>query len=219
MTAISYNNFKKEITFWLRNNDFLTTTERDVTTTTATGTFASATSYLLNVPDVKNIRSIVVDAVTLSYGTDYVYDNDYLDTTIKTRITFTTAQTGAYVITYDYGSDKIHSDLPRNDLTISSFPRIGVEIIGEDSEDNELGGGSEIINISFMIVVYHPKTVNVDDIITAIKSQMLIDKKSFFYGKYMKKLSTGPLTIFIDGKQKIFQRNIDYLSILNEETV
>lgn len=219
MTSIlNYNNIKKEIAFWLRNSDVFSIATRSVTTDTATGTFASDSTHLINVSNIKNIRSVVVASVTLNYGTDYLYDIDYNDSgTIKTRITFTNAQTGAYTITYDYGVDRIFPDLPKKEISVSDFPRIGMQIIGENSEDNELGGGSEIVDISFSIIVYSPKTEDIDDYIAAIKNQMIQDKKNFYYSVYIKKLSAGPLTKFIDGRDKIWQRNIDYMSMLNEE--
>lgn len=219
-STINYNNLKKEVAYWLRNKDFLTTTQRSVTTDTDTGTFSSDSTHLINVSNTKNIRSIVVGGSTLTYGTEYTYDLNFDDSgTIKTKITFTNAQTGDYTISYDYGTDKIFPDLPKPEIKVSDFPRIGVEIIGENSEDNELGGGSEIVDISFSIIVYGPKTWDIDGWINDIKHQMIQDKKDFYYGVYMKKLSSGPIIIFIEGQNKIFQRNIDYMSILNEEIV
>jgi hypothetical protein len=220
MTSVKDNKaIKKEVARFLRNQDIFTITVRSVATTTATGTFASATSHTLNVTNIKNIRSIVVGATTLVYGTDYEYDEDYFDTTIKCKITFVAAQTGDYTITYDYGTDKIFPDLPQDTLSIGSFPRIGVEMIGEDSEDSEVTGDAEITTITFAIYVYSADADDIDDYIKTIKEKFIANKKSFYNLRYVRKIRVGPLLPFAGGNKKIFFKSIDYISPLNEETV
>ena len=125
---------ENQLVHWTRNSDIMTVSERGVTTIAATGTFAADSSFLIVRTNVKNVRSVVVGGDTLVLGTDYDYDTDFLDTTIKTKITFTVAQTGAYTITYDYGTDKIHADYPRDDLKLTSYPRIAVILLADNSD-------------------------------------------------------------------------------------
>ena len=218
MTIQNYNLLKQEIVYLLRNGDVFTTSEREVSTTSTTRVLNNDSSLLINVGNVKNIRSLTIGSNSLKLYTDYDLDITFNDSgSIKTLVTFKTPQTGSYEVVYDYGKDKIFPDLPKPEIKISSFPRIGIDIIGEDSEDNELSGNSELVNISFSIIVYRNKTWDIDEIIHKIKTLIFNNKKTLYNARYIKKLSSGPITKFIDGKEKIFQRNIDYISILNEE--
>ena len=58
--------------------------------------------------------------------------------------------------TVDYGdSDKIFPDLPRDDLfKLTSFPRIGIELISISTKPLGLGGESHISDILFTIAVW-----------------------------------------------------------------
>lgn len=216
-TVIDYNEIKEELVVFLRNADIFTITQRNVTTTTDTGTFSSANTHLINVANIKNIRSIVVGVSTLTFGTDYTVDYDYSDTTIKTKITFTVAQTGAYVITYDYGSDIIFPEFPRVDLSVTSFPRLAVEIIGDSSEENELSGDSKDTNITFTISVYDSNNKNIDTKLKTIREKLLENQKGFYNLRYVQRLTTGPRVYFGEVRNNIKVRNIDYIAPHNIE--
>ena len=102
MTNISKFDVIEELAQFLRNQDVLTTTVRGVTTTTENGTFASDSTHLIADTQIKNIRSITRGTL-LALGTDYTYDTDFDDSgTKKTKITFTSAQTGSYTATLGY---------------------------------------------------------------------------------------------------------------------
>lgn len=220
MTLIDYTAVRREFVFFLRNNDVFTVAQRDVTTTTAVGTFSAATSLLVNRPNVKNVRSVVVASVTLAYGTDYTYNVDYDDSgTIKLRIAFVAAQTGAYTITYDYGTDKIFPDFPRSDLTITSFPRMAVDI---QQVPSSWGGFGNVLEteVYFTVVVYGTSTDSVNGYIEAVRTLFHTNYKSFYYlTGPIRPVSIGPLITSQreKGKDKVFQQNIDYVSVLNYE--
>uniref|UniRef100_A0A6M3LDZ8 Tail protein n=1 Tax=viral metagenome TaxID=1070528 RepID=A0A6M3LDZ8_9ZZZZ len=219
VTVNDYKEIKEEIVVYLRNQDILTTTQREVTTTTATGTFAATSSLLINKTNIKNIRSIVVVATTLSFGTDYTVDYYYNDSgTRKCNITFTSAQTGAYVVTYDYGTDKIFADRPRTELRINQFPRISVEIIGDNNVDADLPGDLEESVISFSITVYDDDSDAIDVYLKSIRTAMIGNKKSFYYLTYARRINTGPLLPFPLTKGKVMLKAVDYLSPFNFET-
>jgi len=204
---------KQEVANWLRNSDIFTISQRGITTAAGTGTFSGASSYVINVTNVKNIRSVVVGGTTLTYGEDYQVDFDFLDTTIKCKITFTAAQTGAYTITYDYGTDKIFPDYPRPDLTISSFPRIGFDII--DITSNYAGFGNVLIStIRLNIVTYDTNNENVTDYLTTIRKKIIESNTSFYYLGYIVRPDLiGPLIVSPReiGEDKVMQQNIDMI--------
>lgn len=218
MTNLNFNNIKKEIVMFLRNNDIFTILQRNVTTTTHEPILSSALTVLINVSNIKNIRSITVGAVTLSYGFDYDYDIMYNDSgVIKTKITFTSAQTGNCVITYDYGTDKIFTDFPRPDLTLSSFPRIASDLISIASSPGGLG---QVIQneITFTVVVYDFKQEDIDDYISDLREKFIDNMITFYHIKgVIYPLSTGPLLKSPTGKDKILQKNQDFKCILNYE--
>lgn len=219
MTTISLWNVTQEMVYFLRNNDVFTIAHRGVTTTTDEGTFASDSTHLINVSNIKNVRSIVVDETTLTYGSDYTVDVNYNDGgTIKTQITFTSAQTGDYVITYDYGSDKIFPDFPRDDLSISNYPRIAVDVISMGSEPHGFGNKKVAVmtGIIFSIVLYDQDIQNINETLATIRDLMVENQNTFYYFNNVLPLSMGPL---VEGEQRqeIMHRNLDFASSLNLE--
>lgn len=220
MSVIDIWEIKKEWVFFLRNNDIFTTTVRNVTTDSDTGTFASDSSHLINRANVKNIRSITVDGNPLSYGSEYQVDLDYDDSgTTKCRLTFTSVQTGDYVISYDYGSDKIFPDFPREDLTLSSFPRIGSDVVSAPSELYSFDG-DQLAVVNLTTTVYVDNIEQLNNYITAIATAVNNNRKNFYYvGKFVRKVAIGPVLKIPEevSQDKIFQQNIDTQGLLNFE--
>lgn len=218
---VSQWNALEELVFFIRNSDILTTTERGVTTTPEAGTFASDSTHLINDPQIKNIRSIIVASETLAFGVDYTYDTDFDDVgTKKTKITFTVAQTGAYTISYDTGTDKIFPDFPKSGLSLSSYPRIAVDMISTAS--TPLGFGNKkvaiITDILFTTVAYANKTKKVRLLIADIKSKIMNAQTDFFYFKITLPQGEGRIQISNNTKNEIFQSNLDFISTTNVET-
>lgn len=220
MTILNISNAIKEWVYFLRNADIFTISQRSVTTTTATGTWTGATSHLINATNIKNIRSITVGAVTLSYVTDYLYDIDYSDSgVIKCRITFTAAQTGSYVITYDYGTDRIFPDFPKSDLNLTHFPRIGCGIVNVPTDPAGFGGVN-VSKIGITTIVYDKTMSDLNTYITAIRTAVFNAKSSFHYiGKLVQIRAVGPIlkSPREQGKDKILQQNIDVEGWYNYE--
>ena len=221
MSQISKFDVKEEIVQFIRNSDVLTITERGVTTSTDTGTFASDSTHLIADTQIKNIRSVVVASITLTLGTDYTYDTDFLDTTIKTKITFTSPQTGAYTITYDTGTDKIFPDFPKDSLSVSIYPRIAVEIISMPSD--LLGYGNQQVasstEILFTIVVYATKTKKVDQTLDLIRTAIINNQNSFVNMRIVVPDAAGPMINDDTSKNEIVHSNQDYSSLLNVEKI
>lgn len=210
---------KQELVVFLRNQDILTTTERNVTTGSATGSWSGATSHLIAATNVRNIRSITVDGSPLAYGTDYTADYTYNDSgTIKCKITLNSAQTGSYSISYDYGTDKIHPDFPQEHLSISSFPRIGVEVLNTPSRPGGLGNINES-EVNFTVIVYHANSRTVEGLIKSIRTKFIANYDSFYYLGPIFPTGKGPLLPMPRDrtKDKVFQKSQDFRSIFNYE--
>ena len=191
---------RQELLVFLRNKDIISTANRGVTNVQDTGTFASDSSHLINRTNVKNIRSITRGSL-LVFGTDYTVEYYFNDSgTRKCKITFAAAQTGSYSIDYDYGTDKIWADFPRDDLSINSYPRIAVDILSISSDAFGIGGNEDISNILFTVVVYGQEMETVQDYITDIRKNFLENRSAFFYIRFIKPVGLGPL--INDGKRQ-----------------
>ena len=210
--TLNLTNIKTEIVNFLRNSDIFSVGTRGVTTRTDTGTFDSDSTYTLaNAPTtVKNVRSV-------TRGSLLVYGEDYTVNFSTGVISFTSAQTGAYTIIYDNGSDKIYPDFPRDDLTISSYPRMAVDIQSVDTDALGIGGDTFISNINFTVVVYANTVGDIDGYIQAIKDAMRGNAKLFYYVNFVKPTITGPVINSPDMRNEIMQRNTDFQGMFQEE--
>ena len=210
--TLNLTNIKTEIVNFLRNSDIFSVGTRGVTTRTDTGTFDSDSTYTLaNAPTtVKNVRSV-------TRGSLLVYGEDYTVNFSTGVISFTSAQTGAYTIIYDNGSDKIYPDFPRDDLTISSYPRMAIDIQSVDTDALGIGGDTFISNINFTVVVYANTVGGIDGYIQAIKDAMRGNAKLFYYVNFVKPTITGPVINSPDMRNEIMQRNTDFQGMFQEE--
>lgn len=204
---------KQEQVNFLRNQDIFSISTRGVTTKTDTGTFSSASTFTLSTsPTIcKNVRSV-------TRGTLLTYGEDYTVNFLTGVITFTTAQTGSYTIIYDYGTDKIYPDFPRDDLTISSFPRIAIDVLSAPIDAFGIGGGTFISNVALTIVVYDKNSDSLDSYINTIKELYVTNSKSFYYLKFIKPTLIGPTINSPDKKDEIMQKNIDILGMFAVDT-
>lgn len=203
---VSLMDIKSELVVALRSQDLISISDRGVTTETDTGTFSTDLTYLLSVSPtlVKNVRSVVVSGDTLVFGTDYTVNYD------TGLITFTSAQSGAYTIIFDVGSqDSIYPDFPQPHLKLSDFPRIAVDIIGSTS--NEIGIGAQITesDYSISVICYATEQTVVENLVSGVKDFIMANKKSLFYSPFITPTSTGPLLVTEFGQNKLLQRNQD----------
>lgn len=204
--ATSLINIKTELVVFFRNSDVISIGNRGVTTSQDTGTFSSTSTYTLatNPTLVKNVRNITVGGSLLTFGTDYTVNYT------SGLITFTAAQTGAYVINYDQGSaDAIYPDFPQPYLKLDNFPRIAADIISSRSDEMGIGASLTESEYTITIVCYDKDQSSVENMISAIKTSIMNNKKNFFYSKFITPTNVGPLLISEFGRNKIFQRNQD----------
>lgn len=209
---MSLNTLKYELVYLLRNADIFTTTARGVTTVGDTGTFAADSSHLIARTNVKNLRSVVVGTTTLVYGKDYTIDLDYLDTTIKCKITFTTAQTGDYTITYDYGTDKIWTDYPRDDLSLSSYPRISIEEVSKSTSAFSLGGADFISSRLITIVIYSENQDFLEGKLDILEALIRTNAKLMYYANFLRPNGRGPIIKHEGGHQTLLHKNLDLMA-------
>ena len=203
---------KQELVIALRNANIISTTKRGVTTQTDTGTFSTASTHTLAKEPtyVKNVRSVIVAAATLTRYTDYTVNYD------TGVITFTAAQTGAYTISYDTGTtDSIFPDFPQSNLKLNAFPRISVDILGGSIEDIDLGANYTHHAYDIIVVCYGKGVEELEDMTSDVLSNMLTNKKSFYYLKYIKPSNIGPIINFPQGQNKVISRSVDFRSKFN----
>lgn len=212
-TDIDMMELRREALHLVRNSGVLSDSQRGVTSTTDTGTFSSDTSHLISVTNGKAISSIVVDGSPLVYGKDYTYLLDYDDSgTIKIQVNFTSAQTGAYTITYDFGTDKIFPDYPRTELSISSFPRVAVDVSDITTGAGGFGSVDES-EVNVTVTLYSPTTLELSNLVSTLRAYIRSQKTgTWFLGNYIQIVSISPAIVAerAAGKDKIFQQTLDF---------
>lgn len=212
---VDIQKIKQEQVVFLRNQDIFTITQRGVTTANATGTLSGTKVITISRTNVKNVRTITVAAVSKSVGTDYTVNYNHANGCV---ITFGSNQTGDYIVSHDYGNDKIYPDFPRDDLTIGSYPRIAVDILNVSIGAFGVGGDRFISNIAFTIVIYCVDSDDLDGYIQTIKDLYVTNAKNFYYLKFIKPTLIGPTINSADKKDEIMQKNIDFLGMFEVDS-
>ena len=141
---------QEEVEVFARNQDFLTTTERGVTTINDTLSSTGTDVFTLTTTtSVFNIRYVTNAGTTKSAYTEFTptYSN-------KT-ITMTGVASGAEVIiNYDTGTiDKVYGGLPQNIFNRLTYPRVRAKVVTGTSSAFSLGAGSYITDrlITFQV--------------------------------------------------------------------
>jgi len=221
MAIINEKQMRDEVAVFLKNQNVLSASERGVTTVTdeSLGTLSTTSFSYIAKSNVRNIRNVKVAGSTLTYGTDYTVDYYYLDTTRKCRIDYTVAQTGIATVTYDWGTtEKIYPNFPRTDMTLASYPRIGLEIVDIDSKPYGFNNVNNS-NVDISFTVLDDSKDNITDIVTDIRTAIVNNQSGFFYLKLVKPRRTGPVVPVTDGKakDKLFSKSFDVRGYFNIE--
>lgn len=209
---------KEELAVFLRNSDIFSVATRGVTTTTEefNGDAAETEFTLTNTP-VRNIRSVTVDAAAQTFGTDYTVDYS------TAKVTFTSAPgsgTNNVDIQYDYGStDKIWNDFPRDDLAITSYPRISIDVTSTRTSEFGIGATANITELLVTIYVFADGNVATNTYIDTLREKILDAKKSFYYIEFLTPQSVGPLLDVPDRARKIMMQTLECLAPYNVETI
>jgi hypothetical protein len=216
MTTLNVTDIKNELVVLLRNADVLSTTERGVTTTTDEfNGDGSETEFTLTNTNVRNVRSVTVGGTPQTFGTDYIVN---YATAVITFITAPTSGTNNVDIQYDYGSgDKIYGDIPRTDITLSSYPRIAVQITSSRTTDGSLDGSVNFTDYLISIYVYAENIDNVETYMTSCRTAILSNKKDLYYLRYITPTGENAVVNEPNRNNKIDFKVADYLAYLNEE--
>lgn len=190
----------------------LSTTVRGVTRTTSSYSVGvggeSTHTFTGNIP-VRDFYSLTVDAVAKYYLRDYTIN---WTTGVLTWITpLTNGQAVAYSIDWGTG-DKVYPDLPRDDLTLTSYPRVGIELTSISTEPLGLGGNNHISDILITVYIYVPvnKDTNVaggyggladlEESMRLLRNAVRNFAKSFYTFSWITPAGTGPLIRGINNK-------------------
>lgn len=214
MATFNLDNAKMEIVNMLRNADVISTTIRGVTTAThnATASTGQTTITLSNTP-VRNIRSFTINSVTFSFIRDYALNSTTGVVTLNSALSSSFNNT-AIVISYDYGSsDKIYPDFPRDQMNLSSYPRVGIDITTGSSEPFDLGVTSDISEFMLTVFAIVPSnqvsgiagglggTSDLDTLIRSIRNAFRGNKKSFYsFPLILPNAGPNPITYGKDNK-------------------
>lgn len=206
-----------ELTYFLRNQDILSTTVRGVTRVTEEfdGTGAQTDFVLANVPH--NVKTVTVTGVAKLYGFDWTVN--YATKTV-TFLVAPGAGTNNVDITYDHGTgDKIYPDWPRDYLTLAAYPRIGIEVTSVATEEFGIGAYEHMNDILISIYVGVPANIDsaesgiggtrdLQDIHTAIRDAIRQNSTSFYTFPYIRPTDKGPVG---PGKNnKILEKSSDF---------
>lgn len=199
---------KAELINRLRNADIMSVGTRGVATTTQNDTGNGVkTDFILSNLTSKNVRLVQVNSVTQTYGTDYTFDAD----TATVSFTVAPGDTLAVAIQYDYGvTDHIWPDFPQPDIKLGAFPRIAIDLISAQTREIELGASSNFTAYDLTIVCYDRSQKNVEQLVAAVRSFIMDNKKTFYYTPFITPVTMGMLIKSPFGENKVFQRNQDF---------
>lgn len=203
MATIDLQNVREELTHFLRNGDVLSIGIRGVSTTTDpfTATLGQTVFTLTNTA-VKNIRTCTVATVAKKLFRDFTMN---WNTGVLTLLVGAGSGDAVSII-YDYGTgDHIYPDLPRSDLKITSYPRVGIELTSITTKPFQLGGITHISEILATVIVWVPAnkdsavaggfggTENLNDLMRDIRSVIRANEKGFFTTPYIYPMGTNPM--------------------------
>jgi len=204
-------NIKQEILVMLRNSDSISVADRGVTT--AVESFNGAPPLvifdLVNT-NLKNVRTITVNGAPMTFGEDYTVD--YQGANVG-RVTFAVAPGAGVnnvVITYDFGTDSIFPDWPRTDLTLASFPRIGFDISGGNSEVLGIGGDGLKTRWSVEVICYSNDMKELEDMGKTMRDYMFANRLNFFYINFLAPSYMGQMLPNVSMREEIYQRNFSF---------
>ena len=219
---IDIGNIREEIVILLRNSDIFSVAVRGATTRTDNFTAtASQTAFQLTQTPVRNVRSVSVQSVSKKLFTDYTVNYATGVLTLNTGATLS----DAVAIQYDYGAtsgEKIYPDYPRGDLTLTSFPRIGMEITSARTETFGLSGVNHISDILITIFAFVPVnkdsnvsgglggTMDLSDLISTIRNTIRTNAKLFSQFQYIYPTSVSPL--MRGTNDKIIHQSADFIA-------
>lgn len=221
MATMNVTQLREELCNFIRYSDVLSTTIRGVTRVTSSYVVGvggeSSHTFTGNTP-IRDIKTLTVNSVAKYYLRDYTLNFTTGALTWNTPLVET--DTVAYVLDYGTG-DKIYPDLPRDDLSLDSFPRIGIELTNISTNPLGLGGASHISDILITIILWLPvnkvSTVaggfgglnDAESTMKLIRDAIRTNAKSFYTFSWITPKGRGPVTKSTNNK--LMQISSDFL--------
>jgi hypothetical protein len=218
---LNVQQIRDELCDVLRRSDVLSVAVRGVTRTTSgytVGVGGEATHTFTGNIHVRDFKLLTVD------GTNKYFLRDWTINWTTGVLTWNSALTNGQVVAYqiDWGAgDKIYPDMPRDDLTLTSFPRVGIELTSVSTQPLGLGGLNHISDLVVTILVWSPvnKDTNVaggfgglidtEATMNLIRNAIRANAKLFYTFQFIYPKGRGPIT---KGKNsKIMQMSADFL--------
>ena len=204
MSTLNLKNLREEICNTLRSGDILSVAIRGVTTTTDNFTAtAGQTTLSLTHTGVKNIRSLTVNTVAKMLFKDFTVAWATGVVTMLSALTLS----DVVVVNYDYSStaDRIYPDYPRDDLSLSSYPRVAIELTSMTTEPFGLGGMVHISDILLTVYAIVPADKdlavasgygglkNLTTLCYNIRDNLRTNAKSLYICPYITPSTIGPI--------------------------
>ena len=218
MSTLDLFDVRNEISHFLRAYDALSTSIRGVTRTALSYTVGvgGEATHALTAP-LRDVHTLTVNSTAKYFLRDYTYVDSTGVLTWNTPL----VENDSVVFSYDHGSgDKVFPDLPRDDLTLQSFPRVGIELTSMSTQPLGLGGMTHISDLVMTVIVWAPVnqdsniaggyggTTDLNDTITTIRGLFRTYAKSFYTFQFITPVSVGPMIKGQNGK--IVQMTADF---------
>lgn len=197
---------------FFRNSDIMTISQREVTTVTETfNGDNSTTDFVVSNTNLKNVRSVTVDSNPQTKYTDY--DIDWNNNTIS----FTSAPatgTDNISIEYDYGStDHIFMDFPREDISLSSYPRVGFDFISNVTTQESTGSDLHQTRSLLSVTVFGTTKKEIETILFNLRTVVFNNKIDITPEiPLLITQGLGPLIEEEDRGNKIMSRTMDFIA-------
>jgi hypothetical protein len=221
MTTLNLQSIRDELCIFLRSSDVITTAIRGVTRTAGTytvGVGGEATHTFAGMTPIRDFKSLTVNAAAKKYLTDYTVN------WTTGVLTWNSALIENDVVVYsvDWGTgDKIYPDMPRDDLNLASFPRIGIEVVNVSTQPVGLGGLNHLSDILISVIVWAPANkdssvasgfggmADLEATIILIRDAIRSSAKTFYNFSWITPTAIGPVTKGRD--EKIMQQSHDFM--------
>lgn len=217
MATYNLQDITEDIMNTVRNSDVISIANRGVTTGSFSGSAGLGSTFDLGQTGIKNIRSYTRATVAQRLFKDFTVN--WATGIVTSIVAFAGGE--ALVVSFDYGTgDKIYPDMPRADLSLSSYPRVGLQITNSNTQDFGLGGASHISDILITVYVWVPAnkdssvaggiggTESLKDLLTTIRTSMRTNAKLFGTFPFVTPKTTSPVMASDD--KKLLQLSQDY---------
>ena len=220
MAMINLTNIKKELLNIIRNSSVLSVTERGVTNKTDSFTAAGgAETFTLSIATALNIHYVKDAGTALVYGTDYTFGYSATTGRITTIIVSKVLTLGHTItINYDYSTsgDYIYPDWARQDITISSVPRLNFDFI--DAATSPLCiDAVDKTDFTMQFNVYDTTRIGCETRINTLRELFKTNQTGLYYSNILR--NTKYITPKLNGEEGKYKFYIAVLEIANELNV